>query len=109
MQGNLALWGRISDAARFYKRLARRSNNKYKASILSLAAEALEDLGEDVANGYIRRSTAEKVEYVLGLLKRNYLPYITMERAYHDAVRSIPVRQTLVYIAYMDDVAVIGI
>ena len=99
------------EASQFYRRLARRTESKYKATILSLAASALEDLSDDVANGYIRRSTAEKIEYVVKLLKRNYLPYFTLERAYNEARSRFQIRQPLTRWVYInvDDMATIGL
>ncbi|MCE4610487.1 MAG: hypothetical protein F7B17_00765 [Desulfurococcales archaeon] len=111
MRGNLSLWSRIVEASQFYRRLARRTESKYKATILSLAASALEDLSDDVANGYIRKSTAEKIEYVVRLLKRNYLPYFTLERAYNEARSRFHVRQPLTRWMYVnvDDMATVGL
>ncbi len=84
--GDLTLWSRVTDAADFYRRLAKRYGSvSYKGTILGLAASVLEDLGEDIVNGYIRRNTDEKVKFVLKLLRRNSLPYYTLERLYIEA------------------------
>jgi len=86
---DLSLWGRLREAAEFYRRIAERRSDSHSAAILRLAAVVLEDLGEDVINGYLRRNTVEKAEYTLKLLKRNYLPHYTFETLYSEVYRKL--------------------
>lgn len=88
---SLPLWVTLQEEAELYRRLARMERDPLKASILRLAAKILEDLGDDCYNGYLRRSTLDKMSEVERLLRLHNLPYLRMEKYRSLAVRLLRV------------------
>jgi len=88
-RGGVPLWIALTEEAELYRRLARLERDPLKSSLLRLAARILEDLSDDFYGGYLRRSTLDKLDEVLRLLRAHGLPYARLEKYRRLALRML--------------------